>query len=311
MEKNAGICISCGNSHGLQFYEAKEMMFGLKRPFRYLGCPECGSVQLMDKPENMAEYYDPEYYAFAPLTPSSFLKNSVKKLRWSIYKQTRFIDSLVPEYFGWLKKLDARENNAIADIGCGNGQLLYEMHCAGFHNLWGFDPFIETEFKSGGLNILRKGIEDIEDRFDIVMLHHSFEHMDNPHQVFPEMFRILKPNGKLLIRVPVTDGEVWKKEGVNWFQLDAPRHLYIPSVKAMEAMGKQYGLELQDVVFDSTAIQFVGTEAYKRGIPFVEYKINQEHSAQELASFQARAQKLNTEKKGDQAGFYYQKKKRE
>ncbi len=58
------------------------------------------------------------------------------------------------------------------------------------------------------------------------MFHHSFEHLPNPVKVFENLVKILNPGGDVLIRVPVTDGQVWKDEREVWFQLDAPRHLF-------------------------------------------------------------------------------------
>jgi len=56
------------------------------------------------------------------------------------------------------------------------------------------------------------------------MMHHAFEHMDDPKAMLKLCFDKLNPGGRLLIRTPVTDSEVWKEKRELWVQLDAPRH---------------------------------------------------------------------------------------
>jgi len=50
--------------------------------------------------------------------------------------------------------------------------------------------------------------------------------MPNPRNVFEKISGLLSDEGTLLIRIPVMDCFAWKEYGVNWFQLDAPRHFF-------------------------------------------------------------------------------------
>ena len=140
------------------------------------------------------------------------------------------------------------------------------------------------------------------------MFHHSFEHLPSPVEVFKKLVTILNPEGQVLIRVPVTDAQVWKEEHTYWFQLDAPRHLFIPNTKSMEILGERFGLELFNTTFDSMDSQFWGTALYKKGKPLVGTDIHQEFSRQELTEFRNKALQYNKLKIGDQACFYYKKK---
>lgn len=210
-------------------------------------------------------------------------------------------------YLFWLKKLKTSQNDKIADIGCGNGQLIYELKCSGFTNLFGFDPYLNQEFQEKGFQLLRKNIDEIEGVFDIVMMHHSFEHVEDPKSVFAKLSQITARNGKLLIRVPITDGRAWKKEGINWFQLDAPRHLFIPSIKALKLISQANGFELKEIIFDSTGNQFWGPDIYKKGLSYTEAKLDSEFSKAELSMFEKEAKILNKREEGDQACFYFVK----
>ncbi|MFC3416610.1 class I SAM-dependent methyltransferase [Algoriphagus hitonicola] len=177
---------------------------------------------------------------------------------------------------------------------------------SGFKNLHGFDPYIQQETQRRGLTISKKALEQIEGTFDVVMLHHSFEHLADPNAAIEQLVKLLNPDGKLLIRLPVTDGVVWKMEREFWFQLDAPRHLFIPSVKGMKILGTRHGLKLEKVVFDSTGSQFWATEGYKKGLS-LNSNPEKHFSKLELDDFEKKAEQLNQLKKGDQAGFYFKR----
>ena len=44
-------------------YTAKEMIIGSEKEFRYLECPHCKSLQLLEIPEDMGPYYNQNYYS--------------------------------------------------------------------------------------------------------------------------------------------------------------------------------------------------------------------------------------------------------
>ena len=122
--------------------------------------------------------------------------------------------------------------------------------------------------------------------------------------------RRLAPNGTLLIRVPVADSHARRAYGTNWYQWDAPRHLYLHTRKSMELLAAGAGMEVAGVVHDSSGQQFSSSELYVRAVPFVEhgkYRPGNGPSAftqSEWDGFQARAAELNRKGEGDSACFY-------
>jgi hypothetical protein len=99
------------------------------------------------------------------------------------------------------------------------------------------------------------------------MLHHSFEDMPDPLAVLKDIKRLCAPRGVVLIRLPVAGCLAWKEYGVDCYQIDAPRHLVIPSRKGMEILAERAGLHLFRVDFDSDERQFCCNEQYRQGIP--------------------------------------------
>src|SRR4029077_3058389 len=57
-------CKICGNTSGNKTHTAREMMFGLRDKFEYLECGNCGCVQSMNVPADMAKYCAANYYCF-------------------------------------------------------------------------------------------------------------------------------------------------------------------------------------------------------------------------------------------------------
>jgi SAM-dependent methyltransferase len=299
-------CLACGNEKDNRLFSATEKFHGLGGEFVYLECHSCRSVQLVDIPTNMANYYPSNYYAFGGLVESSGFKNIIKNLRFRLF-QAGIKWTKQPDYLDWMVQLGAGKNDLIADIGCGNGQLLYELKCSGFKSLVGFDPYLPQEISESGFCLERKDLMEISGSYDILMLHHSFEHLQNPKEAMKRISKLLKPKGKLLVRVPVTDAAVWEKEGTNWFQLDAPRHFFIPSKSAMKLLGEKSGLRLTKIIFDSNEYQFVITDMYKNGKSLNGSDPEKWADDKSRVKWKKEAELLNQLEEGDQACFYFQK----
>jgi len=137
-----------------------------------------------------------------------------------------------------------------------------------FRDLTGVDPFIKEDIHySSGLRVLKKSLFEVDDQYDLITLHHSYEHMPEPLVVMKQLHRLTKEGGTVLIRIPLADSYAWRTYGVDWLQLDAPRHIYLHTCKSIERIAKQSGFHIKDIVYDSDAEQFLGSEQYKRDIP--------------------------------------------
>ncbi|MBS9523454.1 class I SAM-dependent methyltransferase [Litoribacter alkaliphilus] len=300
-------CQVCQNQTGNQEFTVKEHMFGTLEAFPYLRCSQCGTIQQIDPPQDLSPYYSDKYYSFVCLNQSNSLKRVLKKIRLSAY-QLFPIKALEPVYGAWFRKLNLNYDDKIADIGCGSGQLIYELYCGGYRDLTGFDPFMKSPAQiNESVKLERKSVFEIDEKYDCVMMHHAFEHMDRPLEVLRQAHRILKPKGQLIIRIPVADAEVWKRYGAEWVQLDAPRHLFIHSEQGMKMLGESAGLTLGSVIYDSTSFQFWASELCKRNIAHYQADPLEHFDKETLKAWEKEAMKLNKAKKGDQAAFYFRK----
>lgn len=167
--------------------------------------------------------------------------------------------------------------------------------------------------ENNGVKVFKKYLHELGEKFDFIMLNHSFEHMPKPLDVLKELYRLLKADSYLLIRIPVADSFAWRNYGVNWVQIDAPRHLFLHTTKSMQILAKQVGFKFSDIVFDSNAFQFSGSEQFLKDIPIrneISYAVNPEKSIfskQDIEAFHTKAMQLNQEKDGDAACFYLYK----
>jgi 2-polyprenyl-3-methyl-5-hydroxy-6-metoxy-1,4-benzoquinol methylase len=312
-------CKVCGNTNNNQLHDIKEMQLGLREMFTYLECANCGCMQLQNIPANLGKYYPNEgYYSFNLGLDVRQKADTLRKIKASylIYGKNKLAGSIlsagykVPDYYSWIKNAGVQYNDAILDVGTGNGSLLLNLFKIGFTNLTGIDPFIEKNQNYGAINIYKKSIFDVQEQFDYIMLHHAFEHMDEPLKVLQQLYKLIKKGKYVLIRTPVMGMYSWKKYGVHWMDLDAPRHIIIHSVNSMELLAAQAGFELRKTVFDGNYMSLIGSEQYAKGIALPDagsYMVNKEasgYSKADIENFKAINLQNNKNQQADQAAFY-------
>lgn len=319
-------CSYCGNESGNKIIEATELLLGIGGSFNYNYCNECKGLQLLNVPVDMAKYYpQQQYYSFksseAHLEDIDSFKNKLRRAKAEhlLFRKKSILGALasigykMPDYYQWLKKTKVNFDSDILDVGCGNGDLLFKIRKLGFRRLTGIDPFIASDIITKEVSIFKKTVFDLNSQYDLVMSHHSFEHMEDPQWHLIQLAKLVKDNGKLLIRTPVTDSYCWEKYGAKWAALDAPRHVNIQSQKSMEILAKNAGLTITDLWHDASSFQFWGSEEYLKGINATsansvwKTKTDSSFTKVELKTFKKDIAKLNEEKRGGEACFILRK----
>ncbi|MBD1395267.1 class I SAM-dependent methyltransferase [Mucilaginibacter glaciei] len=291
----------------------REMMFGMRDEFGYGECPNCGSIQILTVPHHIDKYY-PEYYvSFTQTIPElkrqPFFKRLFKNARVKRKYQTSNSATL-----SLLKPIMALPTQKILDIGCGRGELICKLFNKGFENVTGVDKFISQPIDYGyRVEVLKKELSELPaNSYDILIMHHVLEHVDDQLDQLRECYRLLKKGGKIVIAIPLL-GEAWDLYQRNWVQLDAPRHFVLHTLKSMDILAKKSNFTINEVVFDSTAFQFLGSELYRQDIPLTLpdthtwYPFEQKFSPEQIADYETRAKALNAAQRGDAARFYLYK----
>jgi SAM-dependent methyltransferase len=303
-------CRICGDVLGEPFV-AREMMFGFRDEFEYLSCPRCKAVQLRTVPGNMSRYYPDTYYAFTTGRRSG-LRMQMRRLRHRLTLGTGgplawLAQRLKPHpAVAWIKRTRMTRDSRVLDVGSGSGFLLMDLHEAGFRSLTGVDPYLSTTASPApGIRMVKGDVHDLEPAFDVVMFHHSLEHMTDQHGALAGAARLMADDGWCIVRVPIVSSYAWETYREHWVQLDPPRHIVLHSVESIKQLAAASGLRLVATEYDSSEFQFLGSELYRRDRPLSE--IGEAFTRKERRAYRRQAARLNAEGRGDQAVFYFQK----
>lgn len=237
-------CGACGNAEAGRTLNVREMMFGTREQFRYRQCPSCGCLQLMDVPSDLTRYYPPDYYSFGKrelAAPRDGIYGWLARQRNETVLRFKPIGAALSRikpidgvwhanldnflHFSALREFGITFNSRVLDVGCGSGSLLQNMALFGFRSLAGCDPFLEHDLAYTGVRVFKGELRQMEDCFDLIMLHHAFEHMADPGEVLREIRGLLSPEGLCLVRIPVADSAAFERYQENWVQL-TPRVTY-------------------------------------------------------------------------------------
>lgn len=304
----------------------REMMFGTREEFVYRECETCGCIQIKEIPE-LSKYYPQDYLSLdenrSVLLASKLKYRLAAKLVGRYFLVNDPIGKFVLARKPWLAEhfppslLDPQirlwSEMKILDFGCGRGHLLRTLRTFGFCDLTGLDTFVSDDLDFGkGLKIFKGSFDRLEAKFDLIMMHHSFEHLIDPGETMAQCSQLLANNGRLLIRMPIVNmaWEVYKK---NWVQLDPPRHLTLYTESGFRTFAEGCGFKIDKVVYDSTAFQFWGSELYQKDLPLTTSALEKDggfsgaqagFSKLELEEWGECAKRFNAEGKGDQACFY-------
>lgn len=118
--------------------------------------------------------------------------------------------------------LEMNENTCLLDIGCGTGRAL--AFAAEKNN--NFGEFYGVDISEKMIEKAKENFEGKENFhfiqanaeslpltnnfFDYIISTNSFHHYLHPNKALKEMYRLLKPNGKLYLLDPTTDGIMMK-----------------------------------------------------------------------------------------------------
>jgi SAM-dependent methyltransferase len=311
VETCEGTCRVCHATGPHDVHHARELMHGTRDTFDYFECAACGTVQIMTVPAAAAlqRYYPEDYYSFAQRQRSALSQ-------WFVTQRDRHVLGLSNVAGGLLNRIrrdpilqvlaqaGLRPEQRMLDVGCGAGRLLDRFARAGFRSVMGVDPFIAGDMRTAaGVPIRKAHLHEITGTFDVIMFNHSLEHVPDPVSILEQAVQRLAPAGAILVRVPTPSSDAWKLYRTDWVQLDAPRHIVLPSRAGASIMAQRVGLAIDEVIDDSGPFQFLGSERYRRDIPLHEGPDRELFSDEEIARFAERAVELNAHHRGDQAMF--------
>lgn len=205
-----------------------------------VSCSNCGLAFLEKIPTNndLQKLYDLDYYNSSSFSGYNYDYNSENKeylflprLQW--IENTRLI----------------KDSKKMLDIGCANGEFLK------FAQNYQWDTYGIEISDEGYKESLKKGIKVLnaplrecklpDNEFDCVSLWDVIEHLISPIDELKEIYRVLKPNGKLYISTPNhLKGLV---QGKDWFGYNASyEHLFYFEPSTIITMLSNVGFKIDD-----------------------------------------------------------------
>ena len=274
------VCKICGEEGEFETYLAREMMQGTREEFVYFACGKCKCLQIAEVPENLGDYYGENYYSMQ-----------------------------VEEFSEVTFDVPVSSMSKVLDVGCGAGAWLLQKAASGWGNLYGCDPFLNHDRNYGDrVHIRSCSIHEMEGdgTFDIIQMSDSFEHMADPLEALKSARRLLKEDGVLYMTIPTWPNIAFEKYGPHWYQLDAPRHLFLHSRESLDYLAKAAGLIIFERKYNSNNNQFVRSYFYQHSIPYWEQKpFTTEHfTKKELERLERESVLANEREEGDHMRVY-------
>ena len=313
------------------------MMLGLGTEHGYARCSQCGTLQIIDVPSDLARYYDRDlYYSLVGHGPEprrgrlrAWIGNRCDRAH--IFDEdgifgrlARARNSSVAERLkSYVGESPVRSwNAAILDVGCGSGALVQELASHGFRRVEGIDPYMPdaaVSLETTCPRLRRASAADLlveATRFDLIMLTHVLEHVPDPMATMQAVAGLLSPRGVCRIEVPVTDCDAHEAYGADWVEIDAPRHLHIPSRRAIALLAARMGLEIYRSHPAGSGFEFWGSEMYRRQLTLIDRERRRYREPgevftdDELRAFDDRAAEAAARGRSGRERFYLRKKAR-
>ena len=300
-----------GRADARDTFFARERLVGTEERFEYARCPACGCVQIVTVPADLARHYGGDY-GTAHASP---FKTWARAALYRAVDRPGFVSRALglafpPANAGVLAALRARRvprDASVLDVGAGSGRFLLGLRALGYTGrLIGVDPFLSADRRVRDVTLLSRELADVEGRFDVITMIHTLEHLPDQVETLRHVCSKLAPGGVAVITVPLAGGWADEHYGIDWVQLDPPRHLYLHTERSLTDAACQSGLTLLDVTFDSTSFQFWGSERVRRRQPILPFSRSYLVSLPSVPRGAWRAARLNARRLGDQATFTLQ-----
>ncbi len=213
-------CLHCGRKSKPLFLAKDWNRRITEARFAYHRCPGCGLVFLRPVPENLGDYYPPDYYP---------VPGSLAELETASTNERFKLDLITPFV----------RSGRLLEVGPAFGNFAYLAKRSGFEV-----EVVEMDARCCGFLREVAGVTAIhsddaaravEDRapYDVVALWHVIEHLPDFGPVLAALARKVKPGGILVLAAPNPEALQFRLLGRRWTHVDAPRHVALIPVRLL------------------------------------------------------------------------------
>jgi SAM-dependent methyltransferase len=315
-------CLICSELLPKNTVEVPEVMYRNGSNFLYSQCDSCSSLIRISALPKEEDLYPENYYSFAtdpllifqriiPRYIAQLIAHSATSRLGLLCKllevagPKKQLRSLARIVASIQKAVPAHTSLRVLDVGTGSGVVPYVLSLNKKIYSAGIDPFAKESREVGRAQILKLNLEEVQETWDLVMMHHSLEHIEDPKEALIKARALLSPGGRILIRVPTVTSQAWSQFQCNWFQLDAPRHAFLPSRAGLEMLLTTAGFRVIRKFDDSSAVQFWLSDYVAKGLSLLDPEQNYSSfrkptSVSKTIVYSNRSRKLNNQHYGDQ-----------
>jgi 2-polyprenyl-3-methyl-5-hydroxy-6-metoxy-1,4-benzoquinol methylase len=147
----------------------------------------------------------------------------------------------------------------LLEIGCGLGYLLAAFKQDGWDVL-GVEPYLQAcRYAHDQLGVEAKHAiletaELPEESFDVVLLNHVIEHVENPLGTLRAVNRVLKPGGHFVIETPRYDTLSFKLLGRRERSINCVGHIYFFTTQTLKNLYEAAGFEQVELSYTGRSL---------------------------------------------------------
>lgn len=211
--------------------------------FQIVECKKCKLVQVNPQPslEEVSKYYEDSY--FTQRTDRGYDNYYSEETKKEI---ARVFNLNLKDlgFFDWERMLGS-ERSAL-DVGCAAGYFLDYLKSRNWKTK-GLDIAsgpVRFAKETLGLDVEQKDFLtwdlDGKEKFDLITLWASIEHLHQPKETLQKILKHLKPGGRMILST-CRYGVLAKYLGPKWRYLNVPEHLYYYSLPGIISLGNELG----------------------------------------------------------------------
>ena len=243
-------CPICASRTFTEVFSARPLDYVMCSSFAIARCSQCGHglTELANQPSS-EDLYESGNYDSGEGIARRFLRPLLRALERN---KLRYLSR-------W------KSAGSLLEVGAGKGWFLYEASRAGF-DVFGIEPSARSRAFAERLIGPRVSplmldafvVSDQARPFDVAVLWHVLEHLEEPGMAIEQLKRVIAPDGLLMVGVPNFCSWQTRFGQQNWYHLDPPRHLHHFCPQGLATLLERNGFELADISHSSFFQNWLG-----------------------------------------------------
>jgi len=233
-------CPICGSTERQLLFNGSDRLHDLPGTFPVMTCVACHSAYLAQRPQDLSAYYPVESYAAYDRANTAQHYSRGAGRNYGLRRRQQLLDRVKPA------------GGYLLDVGCGAGDFIAFVQAQGQWRVSGLEPnaaAARAAREGRGLDVKIGHLPDTAlpaRSFDVITMWHVLEHVPNPAEVLADVRRLLKPDGVLMVGVPLGDSVEagWFK--ANWAGYDVPRHLVTFTRASLSEFARRQGFQFEE-----------------------------------------------------------------